>query len=904
MSLNDKRGNYFSPDYPHFHFGYIGMNMMIANTKDFMNLLGFQEDDFISWGASAPDCRFQRGIVTAKELWQTNDSTEADCYNMYYSISSFKGKGRATEDQVDKVFELVLDIDYGMHHKRAEFENYDHAWLYIKEHFPPATMIVHTGGGFHLHYKLSTPISEDTDKRRFKMLVAAIARHYRVDFCFSLEHLFRLPFSRNIKVGAEVREVSILEVHPEVSYALEDIQSKFLPADYALAEPTSHAVEKGRIASIKKDVQATFDRSAIAFQLLIRCLKFIPDVSDKVLETAIVNDPVLFDHYHQERRLVRVDIQRARNKVMEESIECVLPVEKFHLGIPDLSLYDKVRNEFDQQFFNTRSPKIDITLSILDQCHKHGKQALLSLPCSSGKSTAALLFIASHASADHRFWLVAEKIADCKRNADMLRKLNCNALAYHGRDGECCKVDEQVFRHQNKKRICSECPNPCGAELKYCADEYRLDLPSADVVCCTHAHYKHALANDQFPSNIHMVIIDESPELLESFSFQQKDLSILYKHLADYPPVLELEADMVAMEQLLSDHSCRRIKPLNYDFSEISRYLFMQFHRKAISMDDFEFSLEFCQFFGKNENIFGMAKDQHYELIAGTVELETTVQTIILDGSAKLQNTKWKGFSIIECDQLQTSYPNTHIHCILDNPTKSKLSNKEVFQKIVDATDKLRIQANTDAVLFANKDLSGEPILGRAIDRLKQVIADKNCNIILLPRGQHIGSNKGRTAQFAVVAMSLFRTVSAYALQTAICHDMEIDADKIWAEATFNGKKVLIPKFCRDGSFADKHINQQYLKTLERDLYQAIMRGCIREHSDAEYHVIALINIPQLVNLLKLDLPECHIHFLENEVLNLYFQGYSESEIAKETGIAKRTVRDQILKVSKYCRLD
>lgn len=286
----------------------------------------------------------------------------------------------------------------------------------------------------------------------------------------------------------------------------------------------------------------------------------------------------------------------------------------------------------------------------------------------------------------------------------------------------------------------------------------------------------------------------------------------MYKHLADYPPVLELEADMVTIEQLLSDHSCRRIKPLNYDFAEISRYLFMQFHRKAIAMEEFEFALEFCQFFGKNENIFGMAKDQHYEFIAGTVELETSVQTVILDGSAKLQSTRWKGFFIIECDQLKTAYPNTHIHCILDNPTKSKLSNKKVFQKIIDAADELLTQSDTDTILFANKNLSSDPILARAIDRLKQTIISKDGNIIPLPRGQHIGSNAGRTAQFAVVAMSLFRTVSAYALQTAICRDEEIDAERIWSEAVFNGKKVLIPKFCRDGSFTDKKLNQQYLK--------------------------------------------------------------------------------------------
>lgn len=378
----------------------------------------------------------------------------------------------------------------------------------------------------------------------------------------------------------------------------------------------------------------------------------------------------------------------------------------------------------------------------------------------------------------------------------------------------------------------------------------------------------------------------------------------MYELLADYPPVLDLKTDMIAVQQLLADHGCRRISQLKYDFAEISRYLFMQFHKRAISVEAFEFALEFCQFFGRNHNIFGIMKDQHYEFIAGTVVLETSVQTIILDGSAKLQNTKWNGFSIIECDQLKTSYPNTHIHCILDNPTKSKLSDKKVFQKIIDATDELLTKPDIDAIVFLNKNLSTEPNLARSVECLKQVLTDKKSNVILLPRGLHVGSNAGRTSQFTVVAMSLFRTVSAYALQTAIYHNEEIETERIWGEAVFSGKKVLIPKFCRDGSFADKKINLQYLKTLERDLYQAIMRGCIRENSDAEYHVIALINIPQLVNLLKIDLPECCIHFLENEVLNLYFQGYTESEIAEKTGLARRTVRDQIIKVSSFCRLN
>ena len=90
----------------------------------------------------------------------------------------------------------------------------------------------------------------------------------------------------------------------------------------------------------------------------------------------------------------------------------------------------------------------------------------------------------------------------------------------------------------------------------------------------------------------------------------------------------------------------------------------------------------------------------------------------------------------------------------------------------------------------------------------------------------------------------------------------------------------------------------EYLKSLERDLYQAILRGCIRDDSSAEYKVIALVSIPQLINLLKMDLPDAIINFVDNEILNLYFQGYSETKISQMTGIPRGTVRDQISKIS------
>ena len=197
-----------------------------------------------------------------------------------------------------------------------------------------------------------------------------------------------------------------------------------------------------------------------------------------------------------------------------------------------------------------------------------------------------------------------------------------------------------------------------------------------------------------------------------------------------------------------------------------------------------------------------------------------------------------------------------------------------------------------------NKNWQDNQNLYGNISRLLRLVHQKGCSLITLPRGEHIGSNSGREADISIIAMSLFSRISSYVLRTAIVLDEEIEKDRIWNIRTTQGKTTVIPRFSRDGSFFDKKINAEYLKSLERDLYQAILRGCIRDDSSAEYKVIALVSIPQLINLLKMDLPDAIINFVDNEVLNLYFQGYSETEISQMTGVPRGTVRDQISKIS------
>ena len=104
----------------------------------------------------------------------------------------------------------------------------------------------------------------------------------------------------------------------------------------------------------------------------------------------------------------------------------------------------------------------------------------------------------------------------------------------------------------------------------------------------------------ELPQNLRMVIIDEAPELLEQFSFNDGDLNKIYSLLADNPLLMEFRQDMENIKALLADHSCRKIPSVRLvqsEIDEVIRFLFMQFQRRRISVEDFDFCLEFFQFF-------------------------------------------------------------------------------------------------------------------------------------------------------------------------------------------------------------------------------------------------------------------------------------------------------------------
>ena len=275
-------------------------------------------------------------------------------------------------------------------------------------------------------------------------------------------------------------------------------------------------------------------------------------------------------------------------------------------------------------------------------------------------------------------------------------------------------------------------------------------------------------------------------------------------------------------------------------------------------------------------------KKRVFHYIAGNINVKSDIPTIILDGSARNQITKWEDFIIVSCSQLVKNYPNTTLHLIKANPTKKKLSQSHIAKKIEHLAKNI-LNSKDNVIVFQNK----KPVA--SVKRLKDIINENGASYVIMQRGEHIGSNKGKSCNKAIIDMSIFTTIADYALKASIVNDREIVENEI-----FNLRRgVRYPAQSRDG-FCCKDINEQFILSLERNLYQAIMRGCIREDNTNTYDVIALIESYSIISHLLNDLPDMKIIVDEDSILNLYLQGYTISEIQKITKKSQSTISSAV----------
>lgn len=601
----------------------------------------------------------------------------------------------------------------------------------------------------------------------------------------------------------------------------------------------------------------------------------------------------LYAHYKSEEKL-RSDIIRICSK-LKLADESHPPMEEKDI-VPEknyIEMAESARSIFDNVHFNTRKENFDLTLGLICKCHQEKQNAILNLPCSSGKSCMSIVYAAYLANKRKRVWLVSEKIQSCKGNAKFLKKMGISAVAYHGRDSSLCMVPSKGFFAG--KKPCKKCSNQCGAELKYLnTGNNKFDYPDAKVVCCTHANYMNALSSDQLPNDLDLIIIDESPDTLNEIILNDENISLLYSLVENHQNYYEKHQFEKYIRDItqFKDMGTHSVSPLNpLLVSNILRFAFIKFQSGDLTEEEFSFINSFFLFF-KNEHIFGMCNETEnhknaFHFMSGMTKLRCDIPTVILDGSAKNQVARWENFIIVSCSKLEKTYPNTTLHLIKATPSKKKLSQETVAKKLQCLTEEL-LHPNDKAIIFQNKNPVGP------VKILKDIANKTGASYVIMQRGEHIGSNLGKQCNKAVIAMSIFTTVANYALRASIVNDKEIPEGEIFD--VYQGHPY--PAYDGNG-FRNKDINHQFILAVERDLYQAIMRGCIREDNTNSYDVVALIESYSVISYLMNDLPGVKIIAEDNNILNLFLQGHTISQIKKETNKPQSTISSAVQKYRK-----
>jgi hypothetical protein len=550
------------------------------------------------------------------------------------------------------------------------------------------------------------------------------------------------------------------------------------------------------------------------------------------------------------------------------------------------------KEAFDKTIFPTND-RIKISLSLMEQLYLEGNKSILNFPCASGKTTAAIMLAATYASSENRMWIVTQKVEDVCNIAIKLKVLGASAVEWHGRPNYCPKSREE-FMTKKACEFCGPCESKCTAHYKYLS-ESPWDNENFDILVTTHSHWQAAVSSNKFSSSVKFVIVDESPNLMEYYTIDEEvKESILSIFQYSNELAGDFKAEMRFVEGTLSNRACHRIPPLLSirKSKEIQKCIHKLFQNGELAADVFENVKSFINFFMAKE-IYGI-KDGNsgMSFIRGEVDLETKIPHMVLDGSALMNDVLWKGFKIYECEDLKQTYPNTTIDVVDGNPSKKFLRNKDNFNDLLNMTvESIKkhhhvLESKNPVVIFRNKELDNDKGLQENISQLQGLVNEMGLEFLDMCRGEHIGSNRGKDAVLCAIAMGLFKTISHYVLRTALVTRSEISAGRIW-KGEFNS-----PKMKTNGGFADPEIQHTYCRSVVVDLYQTIMRGCVRDNPEAHYNVVCVLKGPEIFSILERELPGADFNVELDPIVSALWAGKSDTEILKEHDIKRTSLKN------------
>ena len=667
------------------------------------------------------------------------------------------------------------------------------------------------------------------------------------------------------------------------------------------------AIKRPKSKKSARKVSRQEDRSLKIYKFIEEWLRANPDVPENKILKALKNKPI-YNHYREQdadaETRARKDIRRIKQKIFGEKPEPPNQVLDFPLeqiGMTE-EMSSMLRSHCENMAMAT-TERLRISASVMEQLYFMQEKSILNFPCASGKTTAAIALAATYASSENRMWIVTEKVQDVCRIAEDLRKLGCNALEWHGYNSSLCHIAREVFISHKNGYFCRRCENQCTAKHKYLS-KISWDSLDCDVLVTTHSHWQATVDSENFHESVNFVIVDESPALMEFFSLDEDNIRSIRK-IFHYNEKLikQFNIDIGYIRSRCDVGGCYRIPYLNtlQHTREIIKCIHKLLAEGKISTEEFELVKNFINFFSSTE-IYGMKEypDGKYRLsfIRGNVDIRTSVPHMVLDGSALMSDSFWEGFTIYKCNALKQTYPNTTLDILQANPSKTVLRRSDKFGQLhamiietIINTPSV-IENKSPIVVFQNKELENDKELKENLGRLQSELNSLDLNIIDMYRGEHIGSNKARDAVLCAVAMSLFNNLSYYVLRTALVNNCDIPPEQIWK------KKFNTPHMKSNGGFCNYDIQKTYCRTLVVDLYQTIMRGCVRVNPDAKYNVICTLSGPDVINILKEELPGAQFRYEHADVVDAIMAGESKAEIMRKYDI-KRTQLNNLFKTLK-----
>lgn len=514
------------------------------------------------------------------------------------------------------------------------------------------------------------------------------------------------------------------------------------------------------------------------------------------------------------------------------------------------------------------------------------KRIIIQSPCGGGKSTAAMSYMATYASSTNPVWYIAETRDLCEKfkyELDEVYKSNVGYLSGFN-PAQCTKVEymqlpdgegyhiEGIWstREAYKHDFCKGCYDRDTCHFFKSRHETKTILDKQCVVM-THKKLINLIQREEVPPHVSL-IIDEELKRWENFSFTQNHFNTFERKFSKYDKwddvglaseyktfmddlknIMEESANTygVELEYFSISPQLRKhlLKILNSEESE--ELLNHNDMNQYYVADKYDKLNEFVSFFS-NDSIkyirhsIQSIKDSEVEIwdcATDAIQFLIPNKTIILNASAQYSHVKWEEFVIYKLNE-KVEVPNTTFHCLLANPTKRRImkggkNQKPLIDSILNQADMLIKEKNIKEVFIATDKV----YLNNKIDDFISKHTKRKHNVVQIARGNIQSNNLARNSEIAVVTMANFTTLSNYLLMSAMASEERIDADRF---LTQNGSTKM------HRGFDDEAIDEEATRQMVDEIYQTVMRGCIRSDSTNRYDIIVVLTPKLLIELMKL----------------------------------------------------